>query len=278
MDVGYFRRWYGNFTVTDDLARTAADFDQFSIVAPTATPFASTAPEGATIPLAGQTISGLYNVKPASFSLVSNNYITLASNYGKQIEHWNGVDVSFNARTPFGLRLQGGTSTGKTLTDNCEIRAKLPEIAPTNPWCHVDTGWLTQLSGFASYTIPKADVLTAVTFQNRPSREDPLQANYTATNADTQPSLGRPLSGGAANVTVPLVNPWTARGSRFTQVDLRFGKVLSAGKTRTTVNFDLYNALNSSSLLASNTAWDQWQRPSEILLARFLKVGLQFNF
>ena len=53
-----------------------------------------------------------------------DNYFTLASDYGKQIEHWNGVDVTVNARLQQRLLLQGGVSTGRTTTDNCEIVAE----------------------------------------------------------------------------------------------------------------------------------------------------------
>jgi hypothetical protein len=41
---------------------------------------------------------------------------------------------------------------------------------------------------------------------------------------------------------------------------------------------DIYNALNSSAVLAVNDAFDAWQRPTDILAARFAKVVLQFNF
>ena len=34
MDVSYFRRWYGNFTVTDNLTIAPTDFDPFNITAP----------------------------------------------------------------------------------------------------------------------------------------------------------------------------------------------------------------------------------------------------
>ena len=50
-------------------------------------------------------------------------YTTLARDFGKQTEHWNGVDFSANARLQNGLVLQGGVSTGRTTTDNCEVIA-----------------------------------------------------------------------------------------------------------------------------------------------------------
>src|SRR4030095_6142527 len=89
IDAGYFRRWYGNFAATDDLNLSPADFDPFSITVPTDPRL----PGGG-----GNTISGLYDLKPSVFGRPSNNKITLAKNYGKQIEHWNGVDVTLQAR------------------------------------------------------------------------------------------------------------------------------------------------------------------------------------
>src|SRR5438128_1306435 len=63
---------------------------------------------------------------------------------GKQIEHWNGVDVNLNARLVQGLTLQGGVSTGRTSTDNCGVVLQHPELITTATtamplsYCHVD--------------------------------------------------------------------------------------------------------------------------------------------
>jgi hypothetical protein len=94
VEAGYFRRWYGNFAVTDNLAVTAADFDSYCIQAPVD----GRLPDGG-----GNQICGLYNVAPTKFSVPAQNFVTLASNYGKQIEHWNGMDVSINARLGQGV-------------------------------------------------------------------------------------------------------------------------------------------------------------------------------
>ena len=48
-------------------------------------------------------------------------FVTLSDKYGKQIERWDGVDISLNARPRSGLTIQGGISTGRTLTDNCDL-------------------------------------------------------------------------------------------------------------------------------------------------------------
>ena len=52
-----------------------------------------------------------------------NNYFTLASNYGEQIQHWNGFDFTINARFRRGFTVQGGVSTGRQETDNCAVIA-----------------------------------------------------------------------------------------------------------------------------------------------------------
>ena len=91
------------------------------------------------------------------------------------------------------------------------------------------------------------DVQGAATFQSRRGPE--IQANYIATNAMVQPSLGRPLSGGAANVTVNIVEPGTMYGERGEPGSIsRFAKIIRVDRTKTSVSppLDLYNALNGS--------------------------------
>ena len=83
-EVGYFRRWFGNFQVTDDLAVEPSDFTPFSITAPRDPRL----PDGG-----GYVVDGLFNVTPAKFGQVLD-YNTLSDKYGKQTEHWNGVDVT----------------------------------------------------------------------------------------------------------------------------------------------------------------------------------------
>jgi hypothetical protein len=267
IDVAYFRRAYQNLVVTDDRTISAADFDRFSILAPRE----ARLPDGG-----GHVISNLYDLKPARFGLAADNFITLSENYGDQTERWHGVDVNLSMRPQNGLLLQGGVSTGSTLLDNCEIREKLPEIAPTNPYCRTETDFLTNVKFATSYTIPRADVLVSGTFRSTQGPE--ILANYVATNAVIAPSLGRNLSGNAANVQVNLVEPGTMYGERLNQVDVRAAKIFRFGRTKTTVNFDVYNVLNASNVLTMNNAFAAWQRPTSILLARFAKISAQIDF
>jgi hypothetical protein len=124
--------------------------------------------------------------------------------------------------------------------------------------------------------VPKVDVNVAATLQALPG--PPIAANYVASNAEVQPSLGRPLSGGAANTTVNIVQPGTMYGDRITTLDLRFGKPFRFSNTRTTVNLDINNVFNSADVLTLNAAYARWLVPLSVLNPRLFKISVQFDF
>jgi hypothetical protein len=153
-------------------------------------------------------------------------------------------------------------------------------LSSTNPWCDTSTGWVTRYTGLGSYTIPKVDVLLAGTF--RSDQGGALAANWVVANALIQPSLGRPLSNSATNVTVNVIEPGTLYGDRINVVDLRLAKILKFGRTRTNVGFDLYNVMNLSPVLSYNQAYSPtttlWLTPTGVLQPRFWKFSAQFDF
>jgi hypothetical protein len=108
-----------------------------------------------------------------------------------------------------------------------------------------------------------------------------LAANYAAPNSVIAQSLGRNLSGNAANVTVNLVPPGTMYGDRVNELDLRVAKVLRRGGSQTTIAIEMYNAMNSSAVLSYNNAFipgGTWLQPLAVLTPRFIKVGAEFTF
>ena len=274
VDVAYFRRVYGNMIITDpDPNLGPADYDRFSITAP----LNPGLPEGG-----GYLVDGLFNLKPEKFGLPATAFVTHAKNYGKQIEHWNGFDVTINARPRAGMLLQGGLSTGRRTNDNCEVAEKEPGVLLVgNVWtplqnCHVDTAFESQIKLNGSYTLPRVDVLISAVYQ---SVQGPaIRANYNAPNSVVSRPLGRNLSGGAANMTVALMRPGTEYVGRLNQLDLRIGKVLRLNGTRTMFNMDIYNLFNASPVLEENPNYAAFRRPTEILLARFVRFSAQFDF
>jgi hypothetical protein len=105
-----------------------------------------------------------------------------------------------------------------------------------------------------------------------------VAANFVATNAVIAPSLGRNLSGGAANATVNLVAPGSIHGDRLQQVDVSVAKILRFGRTRTTAKVDVFNVLNDNAVLTENASYARFRSPTSILQARFVKLGFQIDF
>ena len=187
-------------------------------------------------------MSGFKDINPDKAALAPNNYFTLARNYGKQIEHWNGMDLTLNARIRAGMTVQGGISTGRRVTDNCDIVDDVPESALlTGPYCLQEENFLTDGKLVWTYTIPKIDVSVSGLFISRPGPA--ISANRVVPNAEIAPSLGRSLSNNAPNATINMVYPGTLFGDRRNQLDLRFTKPVRIGGTRLGLNFELYNAL-----------------------------------
>ena len=268
VEVGYFHRWLTNFSVTDNLATSVADYDVFTV------PGVS----DDRLPDGGGTggIGPLYNVRPALFG-VTQNFITLARNFGDQSQKYNGVLLNLSARPRNGLTVQGGANFGKTDRNTCEIREALPETALLDPYCDWSTGWNTRVTGLASYIVPKVDVSVAGTFRSDQGVQ--LNANRAYTNAEIVGSLGRPLAGAAPNATINIVESGTFYGGRINNIDVRFAKILRFGRTRTNVGLDVYNIFNWNPVLTYNqTFGTTFLRPQSILAARFMKVSATIDF
>jgi hypothetical protein len=276
LEVGYLKRWLQNFTATDNLAVGPGDF----------TPFSITAPSDPRLPGGGNyAVDGLYNVVPALFGRTSNN-ITLTD---KQYQSFNGLLVSLSARMRNGVTLQGGINSGKQVTDYCALRSELPEISlglfgailsPTNPYCRVDPGLVTKVSGVGSYTIPKIDVLIAGTF--RSDQGAPLRATQNVPVATVSAALGRPAAVAGITVPVDLVAPGQVWGDRVNEIDLRVAKNLRFKRMKTNVGVDIFNLINSNAVLTYNQTFSPttttWLRPQSVLQARFVKFSAQVDF
>ena len=293
IDVGYFRRWYGNFTVVDNQLVGPEDYDPFCVTAPR---------NDSRLPNAGEQVCGFYDIKPAKNGL-SQNLVRLAKHYGEQSEIYNGVDASMTWRIQ-GLTLFGGLSTGRTTTSQCFVvdvpAVYLSVVSPATPTaaspqspmssCNVVPPFLTQYKAYGVYSLPWGMSLSG-TYQAVPQPAGgglltSITADYVATNAEIRPTLNRDLAAGAnGTATVELLKPFSLLGGHTKQLDLRIGKSLSAsGARRVRLSLDIYNVLNSNdwqtiqTRLSSNAAANRWQRPTLILQARYFQVGTQIDF
>jgi hypothetical protein len=293
VDVSYNRRWWGNFFVTDNLALGPSDFDQVTI----------NAPSNANLPNGGGYPVTFLTRNAQSPLGATDNYYTLAGDYGDVTAYWQGVDAQLSARLASRLFVQAGSSTGRGVRDYCALTSKLPELYTTAGavlvnqqvgQCAVTEDWLTSLRGLASYTVPKVDVLVSATLRSTPgvapgtttvaSNGNSLSANYNVSTAILQPQTGRSLVAGLPFQTVNLLPLGHDFPDRLNSLDLRFGKILRFGSTRTTVAIDLYNVFNSNTGTAYNQTYDPvtnggtWLAPTAVLNPRFARFNVTFNF
>jgi hypothetical protein len=282
VNVGYFRNWWGNWYVVDNRSTAPSDYTPFSITAP----LDPRLPNGG-----GYAVNGLYNLVSTKVGQV-DELATASKNYADQIENWHGVDLNVVARLRTGLTIQGGTSTGRRLSDACALKAAVPEQGAgpsgtentsiaggsvTNPYCRVEEPYTTQFKGLATYTIPRVDVQVSTTWTSTPG--DSLSADYTVTNAIAASSLGRDLSSG--NVTVNLLAPNTVFADRRNNIDFRVAKIFRYGRTRTQVGVDIYNLTNTDVVTGYNQSFvpgGSWLRPTSIQPARYARISAQIDF
>ena len=145
-----------------------------------------------------------------------------------------------------------------------------------NPYCRVVERWQPQVKLLGTYAIPRVDIRVAGIFQS--VMGFPIAANYTALNSEIQPSLGRALSGGAANAVIGLVEPGQLFNDRANQLDWRLSRSFEMGRTRATVNLDIANSLNRNPVLLQNNAYGAWLTPLKILEPRLFRFSAQFDF
>jgi hypothetical protein len=286
VEFAYNRRWWGNFFVTDNVLTTAADYETYGIVIP----------QHENLPGGGETAQFVAITQAAS-SRGAQNYMTSEKDYGDaRTAYWHGVDFTATARLAFGLNLQGGTSTGRGVRNNCDVTRALPELLGTArvDSCDVTEEWTTTFRGLVSYTLPKIDVLVSASMRSvvtapggSASNGLSLAANYVVPNTVIQQSLGRLPANALATgtTTVNLLNPGELYTlERTNLVDMRFAKIFRFAGRRVDVGMDLYNLFNSNVTSAYQQTYEYatngaaWLRPTAIIPPRLARFNVTFNF
>ncbi len=306
VSAGWYRRRFGNQTLTVDQRYNSSSYDG---------PFCLTAPSDPGLPGGGgYQVCGLYDLKPALVSLPQNSLLTFSSNYGGETNIYEGFDVSINARPRAGMFLQAGINAQKRIFDECNLVAagiksvildgtsttiglgtangatELTEIFPDGSRaCHQDYPYRPDMKMLGSFTLPY-DVIVSGTYQftrgvQTGGAGPAIIATWTAPAAAVTQALGRPLSAGRpSGEIISLIEPGTDYGNNnLNQIDLRASKRFKVQSYRFRIDFDAYNILNSNWPFTVNNAFStaassQWLRPTNVLQARFFKIGMNFDF
>ena len=288
VDVGYNRRWWGNFLTTVNQLVGPGDYETWSLPVP----------NHPDLPDGGGGTASYVAITPAAANLGSRSYQTKETTYADaRTAYWHGVDVNANARMADRVTLQVGTTTGRGVRDNCDLWRARPELQGSNraDACNVSEPWITSFRGLASYRVPRADVLVSTILRStrtiaggdNASNGTSLNANYQLPNTVVQQYLGRLPAGALATgtTTVNLLVPSAVYPpERRTQIDMRFAKILRFGNRRLDLGADVYNLLNSNTA----TAFDQtylytdngatWLNPTSIMSPRLVRFNATLTF
>jgi hypothetical protein len=287
VEVSYNRRWWGNFFVTDNTLTTPADYEEYSL----------TIPEHENLPGGGQQAT-FVAITQAANSRGAQNFMTFETDYGPaRTSYWHGVDINATARLAFGLTVQGGTSSGRGVRDNCAITEALPELIGSSrvDSCAVTEAWTTSFRGLASYTVPKVDVLVSASMRSLSTTPGggvatngaSLAANYQVPNTLIVDALGRLPANALAtgNTTVNVLLPGQLYSlARINLVDMRFAKIVRFASKRIDVGIDLYNLFNSNVTTAYQQTYEQrtngqqWLTPTGIAAPRLARFNVTLNF
>src|SRR5262249_15665233 len=179
LDVGYNRRWWGNFYVTDNINLRPSDYEPWMITAPVDPRLPG---GGGGYPITVYTLTAAAAARPVV------NYTTWETDFGPaRTQYWQGADVTLNARMKDGLTIQVGTTTGRKYTDTCASVLNIDNPDPR--FCHSVEPYLTTLRGLVSYMVPKVDVQVSATIRSHP-RIQIKGAPPLATNQGAYPLVG----------------------------------------------------------------------------------------
>jgi hypothetical protein len=272
--------------------RTAASYDQFSVVSPL---------DGSTIPV--------WVPKPGVASQVAN----VDSTSDDMKRAYNGFDLSFNARMRGGVRAFGGVNLERTLNDVCISALSDPNRSLYCDQSKSGIPWQKQIKATVVYPLPWQDISVSAAYQglNGYLSGSAAQAygGFTAgTGFDRPNGLGTfwlvtptlryaanctgPCTPGAlvlpalsasnvASISVPLVAPETEYTPRINQFDVSLSKSIQFGGVRAIPKLDIFNALNSddyTSVSSTQFGAQTYMRPSVILQGRIIRFGVDVRW
>ncbi len=291
VSANYYRRSFHNLRVTDNLLRTMADYQAYSLFHP----------------ITGQPFQ-VFDVTPVAAPRVEN----FDTNSDGRSHIYHGVDLTINGRLPRGAMLFGGLVTERNLRNICDE----PDDPNMLLYCddaQNDIPWQPtfKLSG----SVPLAfGVTVSATWQDLAGRAlgltttagnkisgpgygdtgSPVGTNWQITNAGRYPAdCPSPCPAGqlifptgarrltTAAVTVPLVAPGTEFLPRVRQLDLSVSKSFQVGRSRIQGQIDIFNVGNTNVVAAvASTLYNTaaYNRPASVLQGRMIRIGTQVKW
>ena len=331
VEVTYNRKSYSNLTVTDQLGIGCDRFNgasdlrtcqegNLNFTNPSFGFFTAVAPSHPGLPGGGgYVIRGMSNPNPGlpaspGSAVTILDDLSYVSNFVDTNFVWRGTE-KWGLR---GLRINGGTTTGRAVRDLCysptgSTNTEGPDVrqhAGVPPACNPYTRWETNLRGTAAYTIPKVDVLVSTVFARRVGPERSANHSFTKDQVTWEPSSAtratQPCPSGATagqvgcftpqgntitatSYQVNMLNPGELYGPGYTIFDLKLGKNIRFADKRLNVGVDIYNLFNAAQVLTYQDNFDtvdnpatpfveEWGQATSLLSPRFVRLSIQFDF
>ena len=206
----------------------------------------------------------VYNIDRAVFGLVDQ----LDTNSDRNTQIYRGVDVSFNARIPGGGSFIGGTSTGRTIVQSCEV-----DNLNSLRFCDESQYSVPLLTNFklsGTYPVPLFGLRVSAVFQSVPGAERLI--TYQVSRAQL-PALTQ------ATVNVRLNEPGTEYNDRINQLDFTVSKSFKSRGIDFRPEAAIFNMLNASPVTGqTNTYGANLGRVTSVLNARLVRVGFTATF
>jgi hypothetical protein len=202
---------------------------------------------------------------------------------------WGGFDTNFVFRGRGGMRISGGTSTGRSLRNTCGTDLDSPNTKGREGnlyggGCVINNPYQTNIRANASYTIPWVDVLVGAVYQRRPGAARSASLQYSnldiAWNASSahRATEACDTNGGApggqttgcfygqfgnpgVTQTTNLLDWGDLFGEPLTLVDLNFQKNLRFAGKRVNFGVQVYNLFNSDAVTGYNNTYTAFRLP-----------------
>ena len=265
-------------------------------------------------PLTGDPIP-MYDVTAAALATKATNFTSTLDSLKST---YNGFDWGFNARVGSGGRIFGGTTTERTLNNNCGQAIDNPNNILYCDTSNLEFGqsipWKTQLKASVTYPLPWLGLIANASFQGLPGYSI-ARTTYTVSaktvytvcpgnSAAAGCVVGKPIAPNlvSSSVSVPLDATGVTNTPRTNQLDFGVAKRLKIGRLRLDPKIDLFNALNSDDYyavvsssfapivgpngvnapalpsLAGGTQYTAYHQPARFLQGRIVRLGFNASW